>query len=48
MADTFPQDPTATPGLSAGSPGPLPASDPVWNGRDLLEMAASSAWAWFC
>ena len=40
MADTFPQDPTATPGVSGGSPAALPASDPVWNGRDLLQMAA--------
>ena len=39
MADTVPQDPFPAPGEPDGSPAPVPASFPVWNGRDLLELA---------
>ena len=39
MADTVSKDPFTTPGPSAELPSPSPVSFPVWNGRDLLELA---------
>ena len=39
MADTVSKDPFPAPGELGGSPAPVPASFPVWSGRDLLELA---------
>ena len=39
MDDTVSKDPFTTPSPSAGPRTPLPVSFPVWNGRDLLELA---------
>ena len=39
MADTVSKDPFPAPGEPGGSPAPVPVSFPVWNGRDLLELA---------
>lgn len=39
MAKTVSNDPFPTSGEPDGSPAPAPVSFPVWNGRDLLELA---------
>lgn len=39
MAETVSNDPFPTPGEPDASPAPAPVSFPVWNGRDLLELA---------
>ena len=39
MADTVPKEPFPAPGEPGGPAAPVPVSFPVWNGRDLLELA---------